>query len=421
MAPDPHVLLVATTTGYQARQFREAAAAMGVRLTLASDRCRQLEDPWGDEAVPVRFEDPKGALEAVRARGPYQGIMASGDRAAVLAAQLAAKLKLRFHSAEAARICHDKFAFKQVLTDAGLPAPWFRRVKLEANPVALAREVAYPCVLKPLLLSASRGVIRANDAAEFTAAFMRIRQLLESPAIQQWRNPNARFILIEGYVAGQEVALEGWMAAGVLQRFVLFDKPDKLEGPFFEESLYVAPSRLETDQRALIWDLVEAAARAVGLGPGPIHAEIRLDEGTAYVLEVAARSIGGLCGRALRFRRAGQPGLISLEELLLRGALGEPLRAWERETTAAGVMMVPIPRSGVLEEIGGVQEAAAVAGIEAVEITAKLGEPLLALPEGASYLGFIFARAATPAAVEAALRAAHAKLELHWREMLPVG
>ncbi|HUX67431.1 MAG TPA: ATP-grasp domain-containing protein [Terriglobales bacterium] len=420
MAADPHVLLVAGTTGYQALQFRQAAAGMGVRLTLASDRCRRLADPWGDEAVPVRFEDAKGALEAVRGRGPYQGIVACGDRAAVLAAQLAAKLKLPFHAPAAAQICHDKYAFRQVLADAGLPAPWFRRVKLDANAAALAREVAYPCVLKPLLLSASRGVIRANHAGEFTAAFGRIRQLLESPAIQQWRDPKARFLQIEGYVGGQELALEGWMAAGVLQRFALFDKPDRLEGPYFEESLYVAPSRLETDQRALIWDLVEAAARAVGLGPGPIHAEIRLDEGTAYVLEIAARSIGGLCGRALRFRRAGQPGLISLEELLLRGALGEPLRAWERETAAAGVMMVPIPRSGILASVEGVEAARAVAGIEAVEITAKPGEPLQALPEGSSYLGFLFARAPAPATVESALRAAHAKLELHWREALPV-
>ncbi|MGH3182272.1 MAG: ATP-grasp domain-containing protein, partial [Streptosporangiaceae bacterium] len=349
-APPPHLLLVAATTGYQARRFREAAAAMGLRLTLATDRCHQLEDPWGDQAIPVRFDDPKAALEALRPRAPFQGIVACGDRAALLAAQLAEALRLPFHSSLAAGICNDKFAFKQALAADGLPAPWFRRVKAECEALALARAIAYPCVLKPLILSASRGVIRADNPDEFTAAFARIRKLLASPEIQQWQNPNARWIQIEGYIAGREYALEGWMAAGVLQRFALFDKPDPLEGPYFEESLYVAPSRLETDQRALIWDMVEAAARAAGLGPGPIHAEIRLDDSTqasaghptAYVLEIAARSIGGLCAQALRFRRPGQKELIALEELLIRGALGQPVGAWEREPAAAGVMMIPI-------------------------------------------------------------------------------
>lgn len=436
----PHLLLVAATTGYQLQSYRQAVEKMGLRLTLASDRCHQLEDPWGDQAVPVRFEDPKGALEAVRERGPFQGIVASGDRAAVLAAQLAAKLGLAFHPPAAAAICHDKFAFRQTLTKAGLPAPWFRRERLEADPAVLAGTVTYPCVLKPLMLSASRGVIRANNPAEFRAAFARIRQLLESPAIQQRRDPQSRFIQIEGYIAGAEFALEGWMAAGVLQRFALFDKPDPLEGPFFEESIYVTPSRLETDRRALIWDMVEAGARAVGLGPGPIHAEIRLaaeaeirpaaeaeippaaEAGgdTAYVLEIAARSIGGLCGRALRFRHRSGPGLIGLEELLIRGALGESLGAWEREPNASGVMMIPIPRGGVLEEVSGVEEAARQPGIESVEITAKPDAPLQPLPEGSTYLGFIFARTATPAAAEAALRAAHAQLRVKLRESLPV-
>lgn len=425
MGAAQHVLLVAATTGYQAESFRRAAETLGVRITMATDRCHKLPDPWGDNAVAVRFEEPKAALQAVRQRGPYDGIVAAGDRAAVLAAALAPALKLNFHSPEAAALCHDKFAFKRVIAEAGLPAPWVKRFEAEKDdPAAAAAAVQYPCVLKPVLLSGSRGVIRVNDAAGFQAAFGRIRQLLSRPEIQQWKDDNARWILAEGYVPGTEYALEGWMAAGELRRFALFDKPDKLEGPFFEESVYTTPSRQAEEQRALIWDMVEAAARAAGLGPGPIHAEIRLDGDTAYVLEVAARPIGGLCSRALRFRRTGGAAaalpLASLEELLLRAALGEPLGPWQREERAAGVMMIPIPRSGVMEEVAGLESARRVPGIEAVEITAKPGEVLTALPEGASYLGFIFARTVTPELAEQALRAAHAHLAVRWREALPV-
>ncbi|HET9784373.1 MAG TPA: ATP-grasp domain-containing protein [Terriglobales bacterium] len=421
-----HVLLVATTTGYQAESFRRAAEALRVRITLATDRCHRLPDPWGDNAIAVRFEDPKAAIEGVKQRGPYDAILAAGDRAAVLAAGIAPALKLNFHSPESAALCHDKFAFRQVVAEAGLPAPWVKRFEAEKDdPAAAAAAVQFPCVLKPVLLSGSRGVIRANNAAEFAAAFERIRQLLARPEIQQWKDENARWILAEGYVPGIEFALEGWMAAGELRRFALFDKPDQLEGPFFEESVYLTPSRQGVEQRALIWDMVEAAARATGLGPGPIHAEIRLDGDTAYVLEVAARPIGGLCSRTLRFRRtvdgaAPSSTLASLEELLLRAALGEPLGPWQREDRAAGVMMIPIPRSGVMEEVTGIEAARRVPGIEAVEITAKPGEPLTALPEGASYLGFIFARTVTPDLAERALRDAHAHLSVHWREALPV-
>lgn len=420
MAPPPHLLLVSPTTGYQAEQFRRAAEKLAIQLTLATNRCDQLDDPWGDQAVAVKFESPKAALPELRKRGPFQGIVACGDRGALLAAQLAPPLALAFHPVRAAQASHDKFTFRQILAEAGLPSPWFRRERLDADPAALATQVDYPCVLKPLMLSASRGVIRADTPEQFAAAFTRIRQLLESPEIQQQQDPNARFLQIEGFLSGVECALEGWMSAGVLQRFALFDKPDPLNGPYFEESLYIAPSRLDTDRRAVIWDMVEAAARAVSLGPGPVHAEVRWSDDVCYVLEIAARSIGGLCGRALRFRKPGKGELISLEELLIRGALGEPLNAWEREAQASGVMMIPIPRSGVLDRIEGVEAAQALPGIESIEITAKPDQLLRALPEGATYLGFIFARAATPEAVEAALRAAHAQLRITLREALPV-
>src|SRR6185437_1683950 len=320
----------------------------------------QLEATRAQEAVPIRFDNAKAALGALKPLGPFQGITAVGDRAAVLAAQVAPGLGVRFHSAGAAAVCHDKFEFKQVVAAADLPTPWFERYKADASPAPIAAASKYPCVLKPLILSGSRGVIRCNDAAEFVAAFQRIRTLLATPAIQQWQDPGAKWIQAEGYIEGREFALEGWMAAGIVQRFALFDKPEPLEGPYFEESLYVTPSRLDTEKRALIWDMVEAAAGAAGTGARPAA--------------------------------DGATPLISLEELLLRAALGQPPGGWERETAASGVMMIPIPGGGVLDQVEGVEEARQVGGIEAVEITAKAGEPLLPLPAGATYLGFIFAR-----------------------------
>lgn len=424
MASGRRVLLVATTTGYQTESFRKAAEALGVELVLGTDRCDKLEDPWGDHAVAIKFNDVKGALEALRPLGPFQGIVTSGDRAAVMAAKVAAGLKLPFHPADAAGLCHDKLAFREAMAAAGLPAPWVQKFKLDTDPSAAGAAVKYPCVLKPAILSGSRGVIRANDGTGFVAAFERIRAILSEPGIRQWKDPSGEWILVEGYIPGSEYALDGWMATGELRRFALFDKPDALEGPFFEETVYVTPSRLPLEQRALIWDMVEAAARAAGLGPGPIHAEIRLDGDTAYVLEVAPRSIGGLCGRSLRFQREAGTGLdgrlITLEELLMRGALGEPVAPWQREEKAAGVMMIPIPHSGVLDHIDGVEQARKVPGVEAVEITAKLGEPLHALPEACSYLGFIFARSVTARVAEQALRQANAALDIHMREALPV-
>ena len=211
-------------------------------------------------------------------------------------------------------------------------------------------------------------------------------------------------MLVEDYIPGAEVALEGLLDDGRLRTLALFDKPDPLDGPYFEETLYVTPSRLPAEAQAAIERAAAAAAASLGLRQGPIHAELRWNEGGAFLIEVAARSIGGLCSRTLRFGTD-----MSLEELILRQALGLPIDA-ARQGRAGGVMMIPIPAAGHLRRVEGVDAAAAVPGVETVEITARMNHPLIPLPEGDSYLGFIFARGETPAEVEAALRAAHARL-----------
>src|SRR5712692_983836 len=383
----PRVLLVAATTGYQARVFAEAARRLEFDLVLATDRCHVLEDPWGDRAIPVRFDDPYGSRDVLAASGPFDAVVAVGDQPTLLAALASAALGLPFHSPAAVAACRDKYLARQRFQALGLPVPKFFRVPVSADPAETARRTPFPCVLKPLGLSASRGVIRANDTVEFVTAFERIRALLESTDVLALREEHNRYIQVESFIPGREFALEGLVTGGKLQTLAIFDKPDPLNGPFFEETIYVTPSRESSETQQALIEATSGAVRALGLTHGPIHAELRLNREGPWVLEVAARPIGGLCARALLFDK-GMP----LEELILRHAAGQDVSAAKLSDRATGVMMIPIPHSGIYRGVEGVEQASAIPNVEDVIITAKEGQKILSLPEGASYLGFIFAR-----------------------------
>ena len=425
------VLVLATTTGYQTRAFGDAAVRLGVDLVFATDRCHLIEDPWQDHAIPIRFYDEDTSVaaivEAARER-PIDGVIAVGDRPTVVAARVADALGLSFHSPDAAAIARDKRRTRECLRQAGLPVPWWIPIPL-STPLAPSPEPRYPCVLKPVSLSGSRGVMRVDDDRALAAALDRLRAIVESPDVRAERNDAHEFALLEGFIPGREYALEGLMHQGALQVLAVFDKPDPLDGPFFEETVYVTPSAAPDGTRAAIVEAVTRAAAAIGLEHGAIHAECRVNPEGVFVLEVAARPIGGLCARALSFTSDGirDSGIgsrksavgsripnpdsrIPLEELLLRHALGENPARYRREAAASGVMMIPIPRRGVFRGVDGVEAARGVPHIVDVQITAKPDQRLLPLPEGASYLGFIFARAGRAADVDAALRTAHARL-----------
>jgi biotin carboxylase len=294
-----------------------------------------------------------------------------------------------------------------------VPVPNFQLFSTEDDVREIAMHVNYPCVVKPLMLNGSRGVMRANDVDEFVAVAERLSRLLYS--IEPTSDPKP--FLVEDFIPGFEVALEGLLNHGQLKVLALFDKPDPLDGPFFEETIYVTPSRLPAEVQAAIAKCASDAARALGLREGPMHAELRVNDQGPWLVEVAGRSIGGLCSEILRFAHSAD---VTLEEMILRQALGMEIEALERENQAGGVMMIPIPSAGLLRGVSGVEEAKAVTGIEDVEITAKLNYPLVPLPEGESYLGFIFARGDTPDQVESALREAHAKLHFDTRPIIPL-
>ncbi len=403
------LLILASKLGYQTRSFAEAAERLGVEVVFGSDRCHQLDDPWADGALPLRFEEPEQAARNVVAQArarPVDGILALGDRPIATAAYAARALDLPYNSPESVENCRSKLRQRVVLRAAGLPVPEFFSFVFDEPLDAVLPQVRFPCVLKPLSLAASQGVIRANDAREFAAAAARIRTLLESPEIQVTREPELDRLLVERYIPGAEIAVEGLLDQGRLRVLAIFDKPDPLEGPYFEETIYVTPSRLPAEMESRITACAERAAQALGLTHGPLHAEFRISGDALWVVELAPRPIGGLCSRALRFG----PERIFLEELLVRHALRLEGSEVPRESDASGVMMIPVPQSGVLERVEGIEEAKATPGVEEVHITARLHDFIAAWPEGASYLGFIFARGATPEAVETALREAHSKL-----------
>lgn len=407
------LLLFAAKLGYQTRSFDEAARKLGVNLVFVTDRCHQLEDPWGDRAIAVHFESPEAAsydvLQSVRGR-QIDGILALGDRPSVAAAYVARGLGLAYNHPAAVEACRSKLRTREVFREAGLRVPWFLASGLNPAPEPALLGVLYPCVLKPLSLSASQGVVRANSRDEFVGAAQRIRRLLESPEIQATREPHLNEVLVEGYIPGREVAVEGLLTEGRLRVLAIFDKPDPLEGPYFEETIYVTPSRLADSTQREIAGCAAAACRALGLSHGPIHAEFRVNDDGVWPLEVAPRPIGGLCARALRFTRDFADEAMALEELLLRHALALAGSDAPREKSASGVMMIPVPSSGILGRIGGEAAARAVPGITDLEITARLHDYVVAWPEGSSYLGFLFARGNSPEQVESAIRLAHAKL-----------
>jgi biotin carboxylase len=417
------VLLLATTTGYQTRMFTDAASRLGVEVVYATDRCDHLEDPWRDGAIPVRFHEEWRSVDAVLKaldERPVLGVLAAGDRPTVMAAHITRLLGLPGHPAEAAVIARDKRLSRDKLRAAGLLVPESLAVPAASDPTHALARITFPVVLKPTVLSGSRGVIRADDALSFVTAFGRVKGLLASNEVRELRDPESDVIQVEAYIPGAEYALEGLLDHGVFRPLAIFDKPDPLEGPFFEESIYVTPSRLDLGVQRQIVDVIARAAKALGLHHGPVHAECRVNTRGVYVLEVAARPIGGLCAQALRFVKDGEPS-IGLEQLLLRHAIGESIVEWTREPEASAVMMIPIPRSGVFRGVAGVDEARAVAGVDEVLVTAKPDQKLLALPEGATYLGFIFAHAPAPEAAEQAVRTAHGCLRLAidpWLEVL---
>ncbi len=417
------VLLCTTTLGYQARAFDEAARRAGVTLRLVSDRCDHLDDPWGDDAVPARFDrDPAllapvlGALEGTH----VEGVLAVGDRPAWLAAHIARAHGLPWHPPDAVAAATNKLLARGRMLAAGLPVPWFISVPARGTDDLdrLAR-VRFPCVIKPVGLSASRGVIRVDSFEDLMAARDRLAALLARPDVQAGATTADETLIVEGFVPGREFALDGVLEQGALRVFALFEKPDPLDGPYFEEGIYVTPARLAPARQHLIAGHIARAALALGLHHGPIHAECRVDGDDIVVLEVAPRPIGGLCARAIP-AVAPDGTRCGLEDVLLAHARGQSLDRYGHQGIASGVLMIPVPAPGHLRVVEGVEEVRALPYVTDVVVTARPGTRLEPLPEGGRYPGFVFAEGGQPDDVIGALREAAGRLRLVVDRAVPI-
>jgi biotin carboxylase len=451
----PRILLLIPSHTYRTADFLTAASALGIEVVVGCERRPALASLMEGRYLRLHFADVEQSVARIgefAAEWPLQAVVAVDDAGTMVAAAASAALGLPHNAVAAVAASRDKERSRELFRAAGLPTPRFASYGADVNlarasserhqtkrttniaPIRSASSSAtsagargdqpdgsawwmapaqadalawsrYPCVVKPVDLSGSRGVIRADDSDSFVEAFRRVSALVSSPEVCA---PDAapQRILVEDFIPGVEVAVEGLLRAGRLEVLAIFDKPDPLDGPYFEETIYVTPSRLPAGSQERIREAVRRATTALGLTEGPIHAELRLKDGPT-VLEVAARSIGGLCARTLRFG-AG----VSLEELIVAHAAGLEIASVERERSAAGVMMLPIPTAGILEAVGGQEAARAVPGIIGLNVTIPLGSPLVPLPEGDRYLGFLFARGERPEEVEDALRHAHALLDV---------
>ncbi|HEX4541246.1 MAG TPA: ATP-grasp domain-containing protein [Acidimicrobiales bacterium] len=397
------LLLILPTATYRASDFLAAAAEVGAEVVVASERRQVLADIMKDTFLQIDLRRPEAAAASIVAlsrRRRIDGIVAVDDQGVLAAAMAAGDLGLPHNPPDAVMATRDKLAMRETLAAAGVVQPRFASVGPDEDVAAAAATVGFPCVIKPTSLSASRGVIRADDPPGAKLAGDRVRAI----AADAGEDPRGR-LLVETFVPGAEVAVEGLLRGGVLETLAVFDKPDPLEGPYFEETIYVTPSRLAPSAVAAVERTAAAACAAMGLVEGPVHVELRTEGGTAWLIEVAARSIGGLCSRSLSFGVG-----LSLERLIVAHALGMPLDGLSREQRAAGVMMLPIPARGRLEGVSGQEEALRVPGITGLDISIAPGRPVRPLPEGDRYLGFLFAKGDTAEEVEASLRRAHAHL-----------
>lgn len=404
----PRLLMLVPTATYRAAAFVRAARRIEADVTVAFEKPSSLADLLPTDLITLDFDQPERCAAQMKTFAdshPIDAVIGVDDRVTVTAAVIADRLSLLHNPVDAAHAARNKHTMRKRLAEADVSVPRFRVVRTDASPTRAAAETTFPCVLKPLMMAASRGVVRADTPEEFARAFRMIVDIVRASGSP--RDPESRdYLLVEEYVPGWEVAVEGILTNGSLHVFAIFDKPDPLVGPYFPETIYVTPSRLPGTMQRRLEAMTQSATRALGLRHGPIHAELRGEGDTLWFIEVAARSIGGYCSKVLRFS-----GDLSLEDVILRHALEPESRLPDRDQRASGVMMLQAPRPGRFVEARGVDAATRLPGIDEVIISSHAGERLNPLPQGFLYLGFIFARGASAEAVEASLRAAEKTLE----------
>ena len=395
----PTVAVILPTTTYRARDFVSAAESLGVDLIVVSDQPPPFD--MGDRYIQVDCHDPKTAADAIAEKGEtvdIDGVVAADDRGVMIAAETSTRLGLSGNPLEAAAATRNKAKMRDRLARSEVDQPRFVVIPPDGDVSDIAAQVSFPSIIKPIDRSASQGVIRVDGPDELTEAVDRVREIVGDEST----------LLVEEYLDGAEIAIEGMVTGGELTVLAVFDKPDTGSGPYFPETILVTPSRLDEGALAEAERVAAQAVRALGLVSGPVHVELITADGRARIVEIAARSIGGLCSRSLNFGLMGT----SLESLIIRNALGVGKTHLRREQVSSGVLMIPTPRSGTLRSVDGIDEVRDIPGVTGIDLTMVPGDRVLAPPIGERYLGFVYARATTPEQVESALREAMSKLEV---------
>lgn len=395
----PTVVVILPSSTYRAKDFVAASESLGVDLIVASDQPPPFD--MGDRYLQIDCADPAAAAAAIATKGEtvdIDGVVAADDQGVMVAAETSSLLGLPGNSPEAAAATRDKAEMRARLAAAEVDQPRYASVSPEDDLDIVVAEVGFPLVLKPVGRSASQGVIRVDRPDDLAEAARRIRSIV---------GPDAR-LLVEEFMTGDEIAIEGMVNRGELTVLAVFDKPDTRSGPYFPETLFVTPSCQNDSVIGEAERVAAASVRALGLTSGPVHIEVKVEDGRARVIEIAARSIGGLCSRSLNFGLMGT----SLESLILRNALGVGKTHLRREPISSGVLMIPTPRSGTLRSVEGVDEVREIDGVTGIDLTMVPGDEVLAPPDGERYLGFVYARSDSPQQVETALRKAMEKLEV---------
>jgi phosphoribosylaminoimidazole carboxylase (NCAIR synthetase) len=412
------ILLLIPTTSYRTHAFVAAASRLGVSVTVCSEQPSALQAKNPEGFITADFLNPESLTKAVfefSKKYPIDAVMGVDDQTVIPAAQIAEALSLKHNPVSAVYAARNKYEMRKRL-EGHIAQPRFGLFTFYDDAEKIASSLGFSCVIKPLSLSQSRGVMRADDLEELKGKIARLKKILSDslPSVGECFES----YLVEEFIPGKEIAVEGLLINGELRILAIFDKPDSLDGPYFEETIYLTPTELPLSIQEQSSEITSKIVSLLDLLEGPIHAEFRLNEKGIYLIEIAARSIGGFCSSVLRFVKNKEEDPISLEELILRQKLGRQklgmeTEGYEREKDAAGVLMIPISKRGILRGVHGKETARAVPGIIDVIISLKEGEELIPLPEGGRYLGFIFARSKRRSgAVEFALRKAHSKLEI---------
>jgi len=395
----PRLLLIAQPQSYRIPAYLRAAEKLGLNTIIASEGKYSLITEVHN-GLHIDLDDVSASTHVILTeaeRQPFAGVLGCDDSTVELAASVASHLGLPHNPPSAAIISRRKDLARQRLAESQCSAPKHLLIDLHAPLEGQVSTMSWPAVLKPINMSASRGVIRVESQVDFAAACERIAKITNESTDPFERS----HLLVEQYIDGIEVAFEGYLYDAQLQVLAIFDKPDPLVGPYFQETIYVTPSTLDKVIQHRIKRRVAEACHAFGLTTGPVHAELRIDHEDAWIIEVASRTIGGDCGRSL------DNGLdMSIEEMAISLAIGKKLTTGQ-VTEATGVMMIPILTSGLLRRVEGLEEARRVPGIDKVDIVLPYGHELVPLPEGNQYLGYIFAHGEESETVTQSLREAY--------------